>query len=82
MEGAEGGSGLTSLVLMMRQDKPARPSPAEESLVTANTSSSGMCATGTVPTRASKPYSRCCELCIQAGAALNCAAKSRQRLNL
>lgn len=65
MEGAEGGSWL---VLIRSQDSLHTLPLLRRALVTANTSSSGMCGTGTVPTRASRPYC-CCELCVQAGAA-------------
>ncbi|XP_051664057.1 uncharacterized protein LOC127480211 [Manacus candei] len=58
------------------------PSLAVGSLVTANSFSSRIHSSGMVPTGASTSYSCCCELCIQAGAAVHCAAKSRQRLNL
>lgn len=82
MDGAEGGSWFTSLVLMRRQDSLHTVPLVRRSLVPANSSSSGMRGHGMVPTRASRPYSCCCELCIQAGAALHCAAKSRQKLDL
>lgn len=48
--------------------EPAGPASAEESLLPANSFSCGVCGTGTVPTRASRPYS--------------CAVSSASRLEL